>query len=163
SCGSPRPARGPRRRCRPRPWLPSEVIGRERGAARRPGSPAGGRRKGWSGREDLNLRLHGPEPCALPGCATPRSTGPLYTTGPPSRLPGILPHELHELALAVGPLADLAPHAVDHCQHLVLGRADRNDQTPTVGELLDQRRRHRRPPGGDDDAVEGRLVGPSQG
>src|SRR5690348_13514358 len=25
-----------------------------------------------SGREDLNLRLHGPEPCALPGCATPR-------------------------------------------------------------------------------------------
>ncbi len=26
----------------------------------------------WSGREDLNLRLHGPEPCALPGCATPR-------------------------------------------------------------------------------------------
>jgi hypothetical protein len=28
--------------------------------------------KCWSGREDLNLRLHGPEPCALPGCATPR-------------------------------------------------------------------------------------------
>ncbi len=26
----------------------------------------------WSGREDLNLRLHGPEPCALPDCATPR-------------------------------------------------------------------------------------------
>jgi hypothetical protein len=26
----------------------------------------------WSGRKDLNLRLHGPEPCALPGCATPR-------------------------------------------------------------------------------------------
>jgi hypothetical protein len=25
-----------------------------------------------SGREDLNLRLHGPEPCALPDCATPR-------------------------------------------------------------------------------------------
>src|SRR5689334_11269299 len=29
----------------------------------------------WSGREDLNLRLHGPEPCALPGCATPRCRG----------------------------------------------------------------------------------------
>ncbi len=27
---------------------------------------------GWSGREDLNLRLLGPEPSALPGCATPR-------------------------------------------------------------------------------------------
>ena len=26
----------------------------------------------WSGREDLNLRLHRPERCALPGCATPR-------------------------------------------------------------------------------------------
>ena len=26
----------------------------------------------WSGREDLNLRLLGPEPSALPGCATPR-------------------------------------------------------------------------------------------
>src|SRR5204863_7906813 len=25
-----------------------------------------------SGREDLNLRPHGPEPCALPDCATPR-------------------------------------------------------------------------------------------
>src|SRR4030042_5846270 len=28
--------------------------------------------KRWSGRKDLNLRLHGPEPCALPDCATPR-------------------------------------------------------------------------------------------
>ena len=26
----------------------------------------------WSGREDLNLRPPGPEPGALPGCATPR-------------------------------------------------------------------------------------------
>ena len=25
-----------------------------------------------SGRKDLNLRHHGPEPCALPDCATPR-------------------------------------------------------------------------------------------
>src|SRR5437868_11133395 len=33
--------------------------------------------KGWSGREDLNLRLHGPEPCALPGCATPRRDRPI--------------------------------------------------------------------------------------
>lgn len=28
----------------------------------------------WSGREDLNLRPPGPEPGALPGCATPRLT-----------------------------------------------------------------------------------------
>ncbi len=26
-----------------------------------------------SGREDLNFRPHGPEPCALPDCATPRN------------------------------------------------------------------------------------------
>src|SRR5260370_8052396 len=42
--------------------------------AHRPATPAGGRSDEWSGREDLNLRLHGPEPCALPGCATPRMT-----------------------------------------------------------------------------------------
>ena len=29
-------------------------------------------RENESGREDLNLRLLGPEPSALPGCATPR-------------------------------------------------------------------------------------------
>ena len=26
----------------------------------------------WSGQQDLNLRPHGPEPCALPNCAMPR-------------------------------------------------------------------------------------------
>src|SRR5262249_46326455 len=26
----------------------------------------------WSGREDLNLRPHAPQACALPGCATSR-------------------------------------------------------------------------------------------
>jgi mRNA-degrading endonuclease toxin of MazEF toxin-antitoxin module len=30
----------------------------------------------WSGREDLNLRPPGPEPGALPGCATPRTSAP---------------------------------------------------------------------------------------
>ena len=30
------------------------------------------REDSWSGREDLNLRPLGPEPSALPGCATPR-------------------------------------------------------------------------------------------
>jgi hypothetical protein len=33
--------------------------------------------KGWSGREDLNLRLPAPKAGALPGCATPRQQIPL--------------------------------------------------------------------------------------
>jgi hypothetical protein len=32
----------------------------------------------WSGREDLNLRPHRPERCALPNCATPRPNCPLH-------------------------------------------------------------------------------------
>ena len=31
----------------------------------------------WSGREDLNLRPHRPERCALPSCATPRPREPV--------------------------------------------------------------------------------------
>ena len=31
------------------------------------------RKRMWSGREDSNLRPYGPEPYALPSCATPRS------------------------------------------------------------------------------------------
>ena len=31
------------------------------------GSGESGGDRDWSGREDLNLRPHGPEPCALPG------------------------------------------------------------------------------------------------
>src|SRR2546422_1858804 len=42
------------------------------GTARRPADAGRRAEEHWSGREDLNLRLHGPEPCALPGCATPR-------------------------------------------------------------------------------------------
>ena len=37
----------------------------------------------WSGREDLNLRPHRPERCALPGCATPRRS-PKYRPPPPA-------------------------------------------------------------------------------
>src|SRR4051794_34928521 len=32
----------------------------------------------WSGREDLNLRPHRPERCALTSCATPPPSCPLY-------------------------------------------------------------------------------------
>jgi hypothetical protein len=35
----------------------------------------------WSGREDLNLRPPGPEPGALPGCATPRQVTESAQTG----------------------------------------------------------------------------------
>ncbi len=34
----------------------------------------------WSGREDLNLRPHDPQSCALPGCATPRPSLALSQT-----------------------------------------------------------------------------------
>src|SRR5262245_12238278 len=57
-------------------------------------------RAGWSGREDLNLRLHGPEPCALPGCATPRCRRD-HCTECRSGLPGVLSDQLHELAVTV--------------------------------------------------------------
>src|SRR6185437_12349008 len=43
-----------------------------------------------SGREDLNLRLPGPEPGALPGCATPRTLTALPTTRPRTLL-GMVP------------------------------------------------------------------------
>src|SRR5258708_39069646 len=39
----------------------------------------------WSGREDLNLRPPGPEPGALPGCATPRPAAP-EAEGPERRI-----------------------------------------------------------------------------
>src|SRR5438552_14871848 len=86
----------------------------------------------WSGREDLTLRLHGPEPCALPGCATPRCDPAIIH----SRFPGVLAHQLHELAVAVGPLADLPAHVLDERQHLVLGAADGQHHAAAVGELL---------------------------
>ena len=43
---------------------------------RYPGTPCGReeapKRENWSGRPELNRRPLGPEPSALPGCATPR-------------------------------------------------------------------------------------------
>ena len=41
------------------------------------------RRKGWSGRVDLNHRPHAPQACALPGCATPR-LGKSHTSRKPN-------------------------------------------------------------------------------
>ena len=42
-----------------------------------------------SGREDLNLRLLGPEPSALPDCATPRVEAPCLMTGSRPKVNGI--------------------------------------------------------------------------
>ena len=36
----------------------------------------------WSGRADSNCRPHGPEPCALPNCATPRGLPAAAEDGP---------------------------------------------------------------------------------
>src|SRR5437773_2521569 len=74
---------------------------RRRGAH---GSPPGDS-EGWSGREDLNLRLHGPEPCALPGCATPRVVGIVQAYASHAYLPTSLtkvhpPHSVVRVAPA---------------------------------------------------------------
>src|SRR5207249_8150737 len=43
-----------------------------------------------SGREDLNLRPHAPQACALPGCATSRCTQFRFSARAKSRCPAIL-------------------------------------------------------------------------
>ena len=123
------PARAPRPRSRRRCAV--RVIAHEPAAGRRPGSPTGERRECWSGRLDLNQRPPAPEAGALPGYATPRSTYPLYTPGP-SRLPGILAHQLHEHAPAVGPLRISPSTLLITCQHLPSGVAHRHHHAPAL-------------------------------
>src|SRR5882724_13589784 len=59
-----------------------------------------------------------------------------YTGFMDSRLPGVLSHELHELALSALPRARLAAHALHDGEHLVLGAADGQHQAPAVDQLL---------------------------
>src|SRR5438445_8294117 len=88
--------------------------------------------------------------------------GPAHYTGiRGSRLPGVLSHELHELALPALPRARLAARALHDGEHLVLGAADGQHQAPALDELLHQRRPHRRPARGALDATEGRFVRPA--
>ena len=75
-------------RSRERRSTPSESLGRG-GMVASPGPGRGiAHRSGgstmwevWSGREDLNLRPHRPERCALPSCATPRPKVPAEGRG----------------------------------------------------------------------------------
>src|SRR5687768_16677919 len=88
---------------------------------------------------------------------------PAYCTYLASRVPGVLSHQLHELALTGRFGSDVAAHALDHGEHLILGAAHGEHHSPAIGELGDQRRRDRRPARGDQNAVERRLSGPAEG
>src|SRR2546430_946205 len=85
---------------RPMPnWLPPRESALRLLSAQEPG-PAGETKiefEGWSGARDLNPGPHGPEPCALPDCASPRPTfaGPHSTSALPVSVgtPGATPKE----------------------------------------------------------------------
>src|SRR6185369_12404961 len=111
---------------------------RARRSDRRPGAPGllGRRSVGWSGREDLNLRLHGPEPCALPGCATPRVPLPLYQR---SYLPGILADELDERAAAPRGRRH-RPRPVLHQRERLVGDVTHGQHhAPPLSQLVEER------------------------
>src|SRR2546427_777136 len=79
-----------------------------------------------------------------------------------SGLPGVLSHELDELALAAEARLHCAADLLDDGQRLVHGVADRYDHAPALAELLEERRWHRRTAGRHEDPIERRLVGPAQ-
>src|SRR5438034_10289662 len=89
-------------------------------------------------------------------------TRPAHCTGS-SNLPGVLSHQLHELALAAQARLHFASNFLDDGQDLVHGVADRHDHAAALAELLEERRRHRRPAGRDQYPIERRLVGPAEG
>src|ERR687884_338882 len=60
---------------------------------------------------------------------------PGYCTYPSSSLPGVLSDELHEFALAIGLLADLAVEPFDDGQHLVFRATDGQHHAAALGEL----------------------------
>src|SRR5262245_34728478 len=89
-------------------------------------------------------------------------TRPAHCTGS-SCLPGVLSHQLHELALAARARLHLAVNLLDDRQHLVDGVADRHDHATALAELLEERGRDRRPASRDQYPIERRLVRPAEG
>src|SRR5207245_11223439 len=74
-----------------------------------------------------------------------------------SGLPGVLSHELDELALAAEARFHFAADLLHHGQRLVHGVTDRHHHTPALAELLEERRRHRGPARGHEDPIERAL------
>src|SRR5262245_192550 len=89
-------------------------------------------------------------------------TRPAHCTGS-SCLPGVLSHQLHELALAARARFHLAVNLLDDGQYLIHGVADRHHHAAALGELLEERARDRWPAGRDQYPIERRLVGPAEG
>src|SRR6266508_3872797 len=77
--------------------------------------------------------------------------------------PRVLPDQLHEHAPGVLRHARLSADLLDDLQTLRGLGPDWHHHAPALGQLLEQWRRHGRPAGRHHDAVERRLVGPSEG
>src|SRR3982751_6177646 len=88
---------------------------------------------------------------------------PAYFTYLASGVPGVLSHQLHELAVAGRLRANLGADALHDGEDLIFRAPDGQHHPPAVGQLRDQGRRDRRAAGRDENAVERRLVRPAEG
>src|SRR5262245_47170036 len=119
----------------------------------------------WSGREDLNLRPPGPEPGALPGCATPRPEAkPGEDSSGPLGRPSELADQGHEAAGAVI-LPPYAPRFLDDAHERLIGGAvrgaHREHEAAADLELVDERRGNLGGRGGHDDRAVGGELAPA--
>src|SRR5262245_43308789 len=80
-----------------------------------------------------------------------------------SLLPRVLSHELDEHARGMLTRAHLAVNLLDELEHLPGHIPDRHHQAPSLEELLEQRRGNARSARRDQDALERRLIGPTEG
>src|SRR2546422_11693048 len=79
-----------------------------------------------------------------------------------SGLPGVLSHELDELALAAEARLHCAADLLDDGQRLVHGVADRHDHAPALAELLEERRWHPPTAGRPQEHIERRRLRPAE-